>query len=218
MFRSDLLLRISVTEEKKREFFAYLSPMIAEVNFGLAEDRDRVRKIREAYERGVQPTWAQRRWLARLAGELDLDFDSLDLEVGLAALERRAGVVPESIVLVQAALESGWGTSRFALEGNNYFGQRCYRDDCGMEAGEAPDGSQFGLAKFDSAEASVQSYIRNLNTHPSYRQFRALRLERRNSGQPITGLSLVDGLINYSERGSDYVSEVAAMIRANDLE
>jgi Bax protein len=203
---------------KKREFFAYLSPMIAEVNFEMAADRDRVHKLREKLKHGESIGWFGRRWLDRLASRLEVPIDEMELGDALELLERRAGVVPESIVLVQAALESGWGTSRFAIEANNYFGQRCYSPECGMAPEDRPSGARFGLARFSSVAASVESYIMNLNTHPSYQRFRELREQRRESGEPITGLSLVEGLANYSERGKEYVAEIAAMIRNNDLE
>jgi Bax protein len=204
-------------ETKKREFFAYLSPIISEINFGLAADRRRVQELTAAYQRDEPIGWVDRRWLGRLAERLDVDTGELTLGEALVLLERRAGIVPESIVLVQAAVESGWGTSRFALEGNNYFGQRCYRANCGM-APQGRQGARFGLARFSSPAASVESYILNLNTHESYRSFRELRHRRRVAGDPITGLSLVDGLRNYSERGPEYVAEIASMIRDNDLE
>ena len=124
-------------------------------------------------------------------------------------------MVPESLVLAQAAIESGWGTSRFALEGNNYFGQRCYREDCGISPREQQDGG-FGLARFSSVAASVD--MLNLNTHPEYQSFRQLRASRRASNLPVTGLALLQGLRAYSERGTAYIAEIEAMIRANDLE
>lgn len=205
-------------DRKKRRFFAYLSPMIAQVNFEMAADRDRIHELREAYMRGERIGWFNRRWLDRVASRLEVPIDDMELGEALELLERRAGVVPESIVLVQAALESGWGTSRFATEGNNYFGQRCYSPGCGMSPDGRPNGTRFGLAEFASVAASVESYIMNLNTHPSYTQFRKLREQRRKEGKPITGLALVEGLANYSERGSEYVAEIASMIRNNDLE
>ena len=205
-------------EEKKRQFFAYLSPIITELNFQLAADRDRVRALRTARQRGDRLSWSDRRWLGRLAIELEVPLEEIGLDEGLEIMERRAGIVPESIVLVQAAVESGWGTSRFAREANNFFGQRCYRPNCGITPLERPAGSRFGLAEFASVEESIESYIMNLNTHESYGEFREMRLRRRNSGEPITGLSLVRGLENYSERGDDYVEDIASMIRANGLE
>lgn len=205
-------------EDKKREFFAYLSPMISRVNFAMAADRDRVTALREAHARGEEPGWFDRRWLRQVAVRLEVPMDEMELGDALETLERRAGVVPESIVLVQAAVESGWGTSRFAREGNNFFGQRCYRADCGMQPLERPQGRRFGLAKFASVFASLESYMLNLNTHPEYRPFREIRERLRDRGEPINGLALVAGLAGYSERGEDYVAEIAAMIRANDLE
>jgi len=159
-------------EEKKQQFFAYLSPMISAINFQSAADHDGLRALRALAARGERPSWSDRRWLERLAIRLHVQIDSLDLQTALEMLEHRAGIVPESIVLVQAAVESGWGTSRFALEGNNYFGQRCYRTDCGIAPREAADDTRFGLARFSSAAASVESYMLNLNTHESYREFR----------------------------------------------
>jgi Bax protein len=203
--------------QKKQEFFAYLSPMISEVNFELASDQEHVRKLRDAYANGRHIGWFDRRWIDGLAIRLDVPVEEMDLGEALDVLERRADVVPESIVLAQAAIESGWGTSRFAREGNNYFGQRCYSPECGISPEGRPAGN-FGLARFASVSASVESYIINLNTHPNYQKFRRMRLALQESGAPITGLALVDGLDGYSERGSDYVSEIRSMIRANRLE
>jgi Bax protein len=204
-------------ETKKREFFAYLSPIVSEINFGLAADRRRIQELKAAHERGEPIGWVERRWLGRQAERLDVDTNELSLGEAFVLLERRAGIVPESIVLAQAAVESGWGTSRFALEGNNYFGQRCYRANCGM-APEQRQGAGWGLERFSSPAASVESYMLNLNSHEGYRSFRELRQRRRASGNPITGLSLVDGLRNYSERGPEYVAQIASMIRDNGLE
>jgi Bax protein len=83
---------------------------------------------------------------------------------------------------------------------------------------ERARGSQFGLARFASIQAAVESYMLNLNTHPEYRHFREIRQRLREGGAPITGLALVDGLVGYSERGLEYVQQVASMIRANELE
>lgn len=205
-------------DEKKREFFAYLSPIVSEVNFQLAANRDRVENLRAANARGERLSFADRRWLERLAYRLEVDLDSMGLAEALETLYRRAGVVPESIVLVQAAVESGWGTSRFAVEANNYFGQRCYRIDCGIVPEDRPAGARFGLAEYASPVESVESYILNLNTHESYQTFRDLRNQLRLAGEPVTGLAVVEGLTNYSERGEEYVEQIADMIESNGLE
>jgi Bax protein len=204
--------------ERKQAFFDYLSPFITETNRQFAEARDRVLAIREAHSNGHLPSWTERRWLRELADRLEVSLEELDLAEALRLLERRAGTVPRSLVLVQAAVESGWGTSRFAREGNNYFGQRCYREGCGIAPSGHGEDAGFGLAAFSSPAASVESFVRNLNTHPNYLAFREIRQSRREAGQPLTGLSLVQGLEGYSERGDEYVAEIASMIRANGLE
>lgn len=205
-------------DAKKQQFFAFLSPMISEVNFELMADRDRVQRIRRDHDEGRAPGWFDRRWLEQLAVKLEVPFDEVDLSEALRLLERRSGVVPESIVLAQAAIESGWGTSRFAVEGNNYFGQRCYSADCGLVPQAIGEDASFGVAQYESVKASVESYILNLNTHPQYLDFRARRQALRTLDEPITGLALVDGLLGYSERGSEYVEDIETMIRSNNLE
>jgi Bax protein len=203
---------------KKRRFFDYLTPMIADINAALSRDRQRVQAIREDFEQGNEPGWANRRWLRKLAMKLDVPIEDLDTGDALALLERRTGTVPESLVLAQAAIESGWGTSRFATEGNNYFGQRCYQPGCGIEPLAVNGSTDFGLARFGSVAESVESYILNLNTHPEYRTLRVRRQSLRDSGAAVTGLALVGELAAYSERGSEYVAEVTALILSNNLE
>lgn len=202
---------------KKAAFLAFLSPVIAEVNDGFRLDRERLQTLAASVGRGDAPSWLERRWLRQTAERLEVPLDELPLEDAIALLERRAGTVPESIVLMQAAMESGWGTSRFAVEGNNLFGQRCYSPGCGIPPEGRPN-ARFGLAQFDSVEDSVESYVLNLNTHASYHDFRLKRQELLESGEPVTGLALVDELANYSERGEEYVDELRGLILQNGLE
>lgn len=202
---------------KKQTFFAYLSPVIARVNESFRTDRERLEDLAATVDRGEQLSWFERRWLRQAAERYELSLEEQPLDETLATLVRRAGVVPESIVLAQAAKESGWGTSRFAREGNNLFGQRCYGNDCGISPQGRPN-ARFGLAQFNSVEDSIESYVLNVNTHPSYEAFREQREALRESGDPVTGLALVDQLVNYSERRDEYVEELRALIRQNGLE
>lgn len=132
-------------------------------------------------------------------------------------LMRRVDVIPTSLVLAQAANESGWGTSRFAREGNNIFGQWCFDEGCGLVPNKRGDEASHEVRAFASVDAAVRAYFRNLNTHPSYEDLRTLRASMRMQGLPLNSMVLARGLTRYSERGMDYVLELQDMIRINDL-
>lgn len=132
-------------------------------------------------------------------------------------LMRRVDVIPTSLVLAQAANESGWGTSRFAREGNNIFGQWCFDEGCGLVPNARGEDASHEVRAFASVDAAVRAYFRNLNTHPSYEDLRTLRASMRMQGLPLNSMVLARGLTRYSERGMDYVEELQDMIRINDL-
>jgi Bax protein len=134
-----------------------------------------------------------------------------------ALLLHRVDVLPPSLVLAQAATESGWGTSRFAREGNNLFGQRTYRTGNGIVPAQRAEGETHEVKRFGTLFESVRSYMRNLNTHDAYRDLRELRAKLRRNDRPLNGAILASGLDAYSTRNSEYISDVRAIIRANDL-
>lgn len=205
-------------EQKKQHFFQYLAPIVSDINSAMSRHRERIARIRADDDAGVEPNWRDARWLQSIAKRFDVPIDEMERGDALEVLERRAGTVPEALVLAQAAIESGWGTSRFAVEGNNYFGQRCYETNCGIAPAALSGDVGFGLAAFDSVAESIESYILNLNSHPEYREFRQLRQRLRAGDESVTGLSLLAALEGYSERGAEYLDEVRAMILANNLE
>lgn len=205
-------------EERKTDFFDFLAPIVASVNARVARDKLRLDRLAKSLDRGDSLTWLDARWIRRLADtyEVPLRGGERLTEDVVDVLKRRVDVVPESLVLVQAAKESGWGTSRFAVQGNNLFGQRCYRPGCGIRPKDA-ESRRFGVAQFGSVRESVTSYIRNLNTHPEYRPFRELRKRLRDADEPLKPMLLVEGLNDYSERGKQYISELKALMRQNGL-
>ena len=210
------------TVERKDAFFEYLSPIVQKLNDTAREERAVLQKLIAKRGAGEEFSWLERRELDALIQRYEIAPESdtseqPDIDETLSILDRRIGVIPESLVLIQAAKESGWGTSRFAVEGNNLFGQRCFEDGCGI----APLGRanpSFGVAQFDSIEQSIESYALNLNTHPRYRSFRTLRENLRDASESLKGLDLAQGLTGYSERGQAYVDEIREMILQNDLE
>jgi Bax protein len=205
-------------QARKTAFFDYLRPIVRKVNDRTREDKAYVDKLIAKLESGNEPTWFERSRAASLAEKYEVAIEDTSYAEVLTTLERRIGVIPEPLVLIQAAVESGWGTSRFAVEGNNLFGQRCYEQGCGIAPRGRADKARFGVARFDSVEESIQSYTHNLNTHPKYRGFREQRQKLRMLEEPLKALDLAQGLIGYSERGQVYVDEIKSMILQNGLE
>jgi Bax protein len=129
----------------------------------------------------------------------------------------RVDEIPPSLALAQAAIESAWGTSRFAVQGNNLFGQWCYKKGCGLVPLRRDSGSRHEVAKFSSVTQSVNAYMRNLNTHRAYSDLRANRAQLKATEQNVTGHLLAANLLDYSELREVYVEEIRAVIRINKL-
>jgi Bax protein len=214
--RSDTLpdfLAYEAGPDRKAEFFEFLRPLVAAENERLGRDRKRLIKI------ASQPafTWLDRWWIAKLSRDYRIDDDTLDDEERLATLLRRVDVVPISLALAQAAKESGWGTSRFAREANNLFGEWCFDPGCGLVPQARAEGRRHEVEAFASPKESVVSYMRNLNTHDRYLSFRLERARLRRAGVELSGMLLADELAQYSERRDDYINDIKHLIRVNKL-
>lgn len=199
--------------EKKREFFRYLLPIIEAENLRILHERQQLFAIENAYSRGFENE-QDKSQLARLVDYYEVD-PTLDNEQQFEILKRRVDIIPTMMVLVQAANESAWGTSRFAQEGLNLFGQWCYREGCGLVPSQRPEGMNHEVAKFDHVAQSVRSYMRNINTHEPYLELRQIREVMRDREKQVRAIPLLSGLHSYSERGQDYIDELKAMIRVN---
>jgi len=199
----------------KRTFFSFLRPIVVEENDRIRDQRAQLEDLRVALAAGERLGWLARRRLRRLAEEYEVPWQPDEPAAVVAALARRVDVIPPDLALAQAAKESGWGRSRFALEGNNLFGQWCYEPGCGLVPSQRPAGTQHEVAAFDSVDEAIRRYMNNLNTHERYRVFRKTRAELRSSDRPLSGQALVPGLLGYSERGEVYLDELQAMLRQN---
>jgi Bax protein len=124
--------------------------------------------------------------------------------------------VPVSLALAQAAKETGWGTSRFAQEGNALFGQWTWSGE-GLRPKEADEGKGHKVMKFNILQASVRAYQRNLNTHKTYREFRLVRAQLRDEGKKLDSIVLSKYLDEYAETGQEYVKILRKIIEQNDL-
>ncbi len=199
--------------EKKQAFFAYLALMAEAENRRILGARQRIETLRSV------PTLKQEdtQWLTEVAGKLGVTVNEPMREDDFVSLLRHVDVVPNSLILAQAAIESAWGTSRFAIQGNNLFGQWCFEKGCGIVPEHRPAGATHEVRHFYSPRDAVAGYLQNINSHPAYRQLRQIREKARTQGRSIQGCALARGLEAYSERGKHYINEVLQMIRINDL-
>lgn len=198
---------------RKTEFFNFLMPAIEEQNTLILQQRNQLERLHEMHRSGAQISSRENRWLSELA--LHYRVETTNRSEMFATLLRRVDVIPDTLVLIQAANESGWGTSRFAREANNLFGEWCWSPGCGIVPNSRPEGQIYEVRKFESVTASVRSYIRNLNTHHAYQDLRQIRADLRTDGKQVTAQPLTHGLMAYSERGEDYIHELNQMIRVN---
>ncbi len=199
-------------EARKAAFFGYLGPVIDAENERRRLRRERLMALKEGPVGKRDLLWLDD--LSRYYGVPE----GLSVPRRIDALLVHVGQVPKSLALAQAAKESAWGTSRFALEGYNYFGQRCYDKGCGMVPANRPKGAKFEVKRFSSVQASVESYMNNINGHPDYENFRAYRHASRAEGRPVSGIDAAERLTQYSERRQEYVDEIQSLIHFNELE
>ena len=187
--------------EKKKKFFDVIVPLVRNENNRIRKNREKLLSI---IKKG-KVSKEEKKWLSDLMKKYKTD--------NLETLLKRVDIIPTSLVVAQAAIESGWGTSRFAKQGNSLFGQRDYSG-----GGIKPKGATgFTVAKFDNIADSIKSYMQNLNTHKAYKGLRDRRKDMRDSGEEINSLNIIPALSKYSERGQAYIRDLASIIKSNDL-
>ncbi|MDN3648712.1 glucosaminidase domain-containing protein [Reinekea marina] len=207
---------IQDVREKKSTFFNYLEPMIAQVNQRIEGERAWLHVV----ERQIQLGTELKRWQTLYLEELG-QYYKVDEEVGSKAffnqMFNRVDVLPASLVLAQAANESAWGTSRFAVDGRNLFGQWCFTKGCGLVPQGRDDSESHEVRVFDTVYDSINAYFRNINTHWQYVQLRTIRKELRYLNQRLDSHYLAWGLEGYSIRGVHYIRELIDMMQYNQL-
>ena len=191
---------------KKETFIKIVLPLIVAENEKILDDRKKLKILSEKkFTSDIEKQWLRQKLLEYKVKKGDLD-----------QLMLRMDMIPVSIALAQAAKESGWGTSRFALEGNAIFGQWTW-DGQGIAPLKRDDNKKHKILKFPILRASVKAYKNNLNTHKSYSKFREKRKSLRNKKKNITGLDLTDTLKNYAQTGSEYTKILNQIITQNRL-
>jgi len=205
---------------KKRLFFRLIAPVVLRINEIILEDRDRAKELTERLAEGQSVRPEDQAWLTELAAKykvLESTGKRLNSDA-FAELLMRVDIVPASLSLAQAASESGWGTSRFAAEGNSLFGQWTWGKGLKPTEQRTSKLGDYRVAAFDSTAQAAYSYALNLNTARAYRDLRVKRADLRRQNLRISGTVLAETLVNYSERGQAYVDDLKALIRENRLD
>lgn len=196
--------------ERKSLFITAILPVVLEVNQRVLADREQLLYLRDKIAAApLRMTPIERIWLEDLADRYDSSVDKLD------ELVRRVDIVPPSMAIAQAGVESGWGTSFAARNGNALFGQI---QTGGRHSVSVPWKPGAGMPQpFTDVGEATDAYITNLNTHPAYASFRAERAAMRERGEHPEGYRLIGTLLRYSERGQGYVQFVRQIMRENEL-
>tara|TARA_B100001250_G_scaffold411982_1_gene442005 strand:+ start:124 stop:1254 length:1131 start_codon:yes stop_codon:yes gene_type:complete len=197
---------IESSEKRKNLFIQIILPLILEENNRIKLERKKLFSIlNKNRNSNLEKKWLNKKF--KQYGVLNKDLSTLKI---------RMDEIPTSLAIAQAAKETGWGTSRFALEGNALFGQWTWSGE-GIKPAGADNDSTHKVMKFKILKSSVRAYQRNLNTHPSYKKFRLIRAELRDKEEKIDSLVLVEYLDKYAATGKDYVKILKKIIKQNDL-
>jgi len=199
-------------DDRKAAFFDYLTPIVQYYNTRILAERRHLKRISSSVAKGDKLSWVDSMWLQQLAAQYAVDWNDDESGAVIRKLLLRVDIIPVPLVLVQAAKESSWGQSRFAVEAHNLFGQWCFHQGCGVEPDQRPAGTRHEVRRYKTAGESVRSYLQNLNTHDSYADLRRIRQQLREKQRPITASALANGLSLYSERREAYVQEIKSMI------
>ncbi len=200
--------QIENTKKKKNLFIKIILPLILEENNRIKLDR---KKLFTILNKNMNSD-AEKKWLKSKFQQYGV------INNDLSTLKIRMDIVPVSLAIAQAAKETGWGTSRFAIEGNALFGQWTWSGEGIKPAGVDPEDSNHKVMKFKVLKASVRAYQRNLNTHGSYKQFRSVRANMRDDDEDLDSLLLAEYLDKYAATGKEYTKIIKQIIKQNDLQ
>ena len=198
--------KIENIKKRKNLFIQIILPLIIKENNNIRLDRKKLFSIlNKSKNTKNEKFWLNSKF--KQYGVLNKDLSSLKI---------RMDEIPVSMAIAQAAKETGWGTSRFAQEGNALFGQWTWSGD-GIKPADADDDSTHKIMKFKVLQASVRAYQRNLNTHSSYKKFRSARAELRDERKKLDSMILSGYLDKYAETGKEYIKILQQIIRQNNL-
>ena len=197
---------IQSTKKRKELFIKIVLPLIVKENNKIRIDRKRLFTILSKNSN----TDIEKKWLEKKYKQYGVRQNDI------STLKIRMDEIPVSLAIAQAAKETGWGTSRFALKGNALFGQWTWSGE-GLKPKDAEIGESHKVMKFHNLQLSVRAYLRNLNTHSSYKNLRKARTKLRNRNKPLDSLILSNHLDKYAETGTEYIEVLQKIIEQNNL-
>jgi len=203
----------SITDAKSRKilFIQIMLPIIQ-------AEKKHIRTVRKTVEDKLNRTGnnaANHEWFKQLLKEYNVKSTTFIEQ--RKNLLNRLDELPTTLILAQAAIESGWGTSRFAREGNSLFGQWTFSKKGGITPEKREAGKSHQVQAFDSIQASVRSYIKNLNRNRAYKELREYRNEMRQNNKPYDAFKLAEGLHRYSQKGKKYVDILHTIMRSDEF-
>jgi len=201
-----------LVEDHRQQFARLMMDYAEQENERLRAARAFIPGIIERQTKSIEPDPALTLLMTHFNIDPDTSLDYIEAELYL-----RVDGLPPALVATQAAIESAWGESRFAIEGNNYFGHQCYEQGCGIKPKQSKK-KALEVRRFETIGDSVAAYYQNINTHRAYRDLRKLRLDLRTQNQPLTTKALIPTLSRYSELGQKYLRILRSVFRSDYIQ
>ncbi len=202
---------------RKRAFIQTITEQARPILHRIEKERTILLSLFLRYRSGDELTSEEQRWILELAKIRKVkQFDS-DKEEKWTELLKRTDGIPLSLIIAQGALESAWGTSRFAREGNNYFGIWCFKPGCGMVPNRRDEGATHEVEQYPNLSGAIEKYIHILNTRSAFEELRVLRHQQRLNLLTPSGTFLLKGLGLYAKNGEEYMALVEKIITQNML-
>lgn len=203
---------------KQKQFISTMVPAIQKANQAVISDRTRIETLRTQWQKKPILSAADKSWLSDMAAKYKLEKSEFDQETQWQTLLTHVDKIPTSLALAQMITESGWGTSRFAVKENNYFGRLCFVKGCGMVQKRRPKGAKYEMKRFPSTAAAIEDYLHNINSNTAYKPLWQVRAKLREQKKSLDGVTVAKGLIKYSTRRQKYVSQIQGTITKFHLE
>lgn len=209
------LTAVEAGPPRKVMFLGYMTPIVEAVNDEVRKRRKAVLTAEQRLADGDLDSEA-RDWLQAMARRYRVDGESVEQQI--AGLKRHVDIIPVALALAQGALESAWGTSRFARQGNNIFGKWCFEPGCGIIPARRPNNATYEVATYPDVAEATRDYMHHLNSHPIYEPLRERRAAARANDESPKGHDLAAGLEFYSAKGDEYIRMIRGTIETNDLD